>query len=254
MFELDHSILREDRGSGETFLQLADVAGPGVTQHRATRFGRERELAGIDAPQQPGKQQAEVLSPLAQRREVHGEPAQPHQQIVAELFLRDQARQVAMRGGDDTHVHLGGPGSADRHHLFLLKHAQERRLRRQRKVADLVEQQRPALRAADQSRAVFHGAGEGTFAVAEHLRFHERRWQGAAVHWKERTGAAGEVVDRGRDDLLAGTGFPLQEHRETGLRDGADALELVGERGDKGFQAWGRRFQCRRLEHVSGLR
>jgi len=102
-------------------------------------------------------------------------------------------------------------------------------LRRQRKVADLIEQQRPALRAADQSRAVFHGAGEGALAVAEHLRFHERRWQGAAVHWKERTGAAGELVDRRRDDLLAGTGFPLQEHREAGLRDGADALELVGE-------------------------
>ena len=58
------------------------------------------------------------------------------------------------------------------------------------------------------------GAGERPFLVAEELRFDQRIRQRAAAHLDERLlRPRGVVVNRARDELLAGAGFPAQQHR-----------------------------------------
>src|SRR5919204_4929688 len=58
VLRLDDAFLGEDGRAGEAFLQLSDVARPGVTEHRPTGFRGERELVGADAAQQPRNEQA----------------------------------------------------------------------------------------------------------------------------------------------------------------------------------------------------
>ena len=50
-----------------------------------------------------------------------------------------------MRGGDEAHVDRDRRGLADRDDLALLQDAQQRALRREREVPDLVEEQRAAF-------------------------------------------------------------------------------------------------------------
>ena len=68
------------------------------------------------------------------------------EQILAEQALADQLAQVAMGGGDDAHIGADRRAAADGGVLALLQHAQQPRLRLERHVADLVEEQRAALR------------------------------------------------------------------------------------------------------------
>ena len=64
------------------------------------------------------------------------------------------------------------------------------------------------------------------FLVAEDLRLEQRVGQRRAVDGLELVGAAAaQLVDHPRDDFLARSGRPEDQHRDVGLRGGADPLE-----------------------------
>ena len=52
---------------------------------------------------------------------------------------------MAVRGGNDSHVHFDWPLSADANQLGLLHHAQQADLRGECELADFVEEQRAAV-------------------------------------------------------------------------------------------------------------
>ena len=60
--------------------------------------------------------------------------------------------------------------AADRLDLALLQRAQQLDLRRQRQLADLVEEQRAAVGLDELAGVLFGGAGEGALLVAEQNR------------------------------------------------------------------------------------
>ena len=68
-------------------------------------------------------------------------------EVLAELVRRaTRRRQVAVRGRDHAHVDPDRAAAADARQLALLQHAQQLGLRARAQVADLVEEQRAAVR------------------------------------------------------------------------------------------------------------
>src|SRR5262249_60569137 len=83
---------------------------------------------------------------------------------------------------------------------------------------DLVEQDRAAVRGLEAPLAPRVGAGEGALLVAEELALDELAVDRRAVHRDEGPPAAGAaLVQRLRDELLAGAALAAHEHREVGL-------------------------------------
>ena len=108
----------------------------------------------------------------------------------------------------------------------FLEHAQQLGLCHQRHVADFIEEERAAVGKLQAPRLAIVGAGEGAFFVAEDFRLEQAVGQGRAVDRLEIFGRASrQLVDHARHDFLAGAGRAEDQHRDVGLRGGADPLE-----------------------------
>ena len=131
-----------------------------------------------------------------------------------------------MRGRDDARVDLDRLGAADGPHLLLLQHAQQLDLQAHRHVADLVEQQRAAVRGLEQALVRAVGARERAFDVAEQLGLEQVLGHRAAVDRDERLVLArARAVNRAREQLLAGARFARDQHARVGVRDHARLLQ-----------------------------
>src|SRR5690349_806774 len=83
--------------------------------------------------------------PPAQRREADREHAQPVVEVASEAPLAHRLGEVAVRRGDDAHVDPPGGVGADGPYLAVLEDAQQLRLDRRARLADLVEEERAAV-------------------------------------------------------------------------------------------------------------
>ncbi len=79
-----------------------------------------------------------------------------------------------MGGAHDADIDDGGPILADAADFAALQHAEQLGLHGLRQLADFVEKDRAAVGHFEQADAVFVGAGERAFAMAEQLAFDER--------------------------------------------------------------------------------
>ena len=87
----------------------------------------------------------DVLAPLTQAREVDAQHVEPMIQIAAELAQLHLLAQIPIGRGDDADVHPEKVLAADPPELPLLEYPQQLGLRRQRHLADLVEEDGPAV-------------------------------------------------------------------------------------------------------------
>ena len=127
-------------------------------------------------------------------------------------------RRSLLRGGDDAHVGLDRGAAADRGVFALLQHPQQAGLRLHRHVADFVEEQRAALGLLEAARGAGVGAGECAALVAEQFRFDEIARDRRHVDGDEGAVAPlAVVVQRARDQFLAGAGLAGDHHGEVGL-------------------------------------
>ena len=111
----------------------------------------------------------------------------------------------------------------------LLEHAQQLGLRRQRQLADLVEEQRAAAGGLERAAAQPVGAGEGAALVAEQLALDELlRQRGAVDRDERRLLARPEPVQLARDQLLARAALARRSARVLGI--GATRAIAVAER------------------------
>src|SRR5690606_14975540 len=110
--------------------------------------------------------------------------------------------------------------------LVLLEEAQQLDLDRRRDLADLVEEQRAAIGELEPPVLARHRAGEAALLVAEQLALEQRLGERGAVQLDERTGDARRaLVERVRDELLAGPALAGDQDRRTARRDLVDDLE-----------------------------
>ena len=113
-----------------------------------------------------------------------------------------------MRGDDHAHVHRDRAIAADALDLAFFQHAQQFGLHQNRHVADLVQEQRAVVGLLELADVPGGRAGEAAFFVAEEFAFDQLGGHRRAVQGDERPAfARAALVQRARDQLLAGAGF-----------------------------------------------
>ena len=137
-------------------------------------------------------------------------------QVLAEAPGVDLRAQPAVRCANELEIHRHRLAAAQRNDLPLLENSQQPRLHRERHVANLVEEQRAAVRLADAPRrAIAAGTGERTWTVAEQFGFDQRLGKRRAVDGNERPGASRTAAVAGtREQFLAHAGLALQQQRD----------------------------------------
>ena len=155
-----------------------------------------------------------------------GNDVQPVEQIFAERALGHHLLQIAVGGGNDAHVDLGRVRVADALELALLQHAQQLHLHARAHRPDFVEEQRALVRLLEPSLPRADGAGKRAAHVAEQLGLEQRLGNRAAVERDEPLRAPRAVVmNRARDDFLAGAGFAGDQDRARRRRHGFEQLK-----------------------------
>jgi hypothetical protein len=114
---------------------------------------------------------------------------EPVVEILPEIAAGHAVGQVAVGGSHHAHVDLAALVLADAPDLPLLQRSQELDLHARRNLADLVEQQRPAVGGLEQARPILRRARERAPRVAEELAFEQGLGDGAAVDCDKRPAA-----------------------------------------------------------------
>jgi hypothetical protein len=166
----------------------------------------------------------------SRRSRIAGQPQANHVEAVVEVLAEESqlhARlEVLVRGGDHAHVRGERRVPTDAVVVAVREHAQEPRLQVGRHVADLVEEERPALGLLEAPAAHRLRAGEGPSFMAEELALQEVFRDRGGVDRDERLGRSRAVaVQRPRDELLAGARFPRDEDGRMRLREAPDRAE-----------------------------
>src|SRR5262245_16759860 len=144
---------------------------------------------------------------------------QPVEEVLAEAAVAYRRAQVAVRGRDEASVDRDRARPAHAVEARLLERAQELRLGRERHLADLVEEERAAVRELEAAGLARRRARERALLVAEQLALEERLGNRRTVDLDEGPArAAAARVQRARDDLLARAA--LAGHERGGRRVG----------------------------------
>src|SRR6185295_20289020 len=115
------------------------------------------------------RQGRNITGPFPQRRDADRKHREAEVQVLAELLRRNRGLQLLVGGGDDAHVDVQRLRTADTLESFLFERAQDLRLKAERQIADLVQEQRSAMRQLEASRLPCGCAREGAFLMAEQL-------------------------------------------------------------------------------------
>src|SRR6266403_2095495 len=162
----------------------------------------------------------------AQRRKHDRDDVQAVVEVLAEASRLHLGLEVLVGGGEDADVDLERAVAAHPFELALLEHAQDLRLRLERHVADLVEEERAAVGDLELPLARHDRTREGALLVAEELALDQLARERSAVHLDERPRAPGAVVvERVGDQLLARAARAADQDREIGVRYLADHVE-----------------------------
>ena len=114
-----------------------------------TRFGTSVDLAAelaLPAIDHRPHQQRDVLAALAQRRQRDGEDVEPIVEILPEAPLGHGAFEIAVGGRDDADVRVERPSGSHAFERPVLQHAQQLGLHVDAEFADLVQEERAAVR------------------------------------------------------------------------------------------------------------
>ena len=112
----------------------------------------------------------DILGPLPQGRNVHGNDVESVIEIPAEGALGHLFFQIPVGGGHDAGVHRQGSGAADAVEPAVLEHGQQLHLELGRQFADFVQKDHAVsrqLKDSPLSRPV--GPGKGAGLIAEQL-------------------------------------------------------------------------------------
>src|SRR4051812_820597 len=211
-------------------LELANVAGPVIAGEHVDRRRRDPpDAAGVLARElleEMVDEQDQVGFSFAQRRDEHREHVEAIVEILAERAGGNRPLEILVGRGDQPDVRLHRLGTADAVELALLQDAQQFHLGGEVDVADLVQEQRAAVGELESSFLARLGTRERALFVAEQLGLYQALGQRRAAHLDERLlRAQRPVVDRVRDQLLAGPRLAADQHGGIGAGDLRHLLE-----------------------------
>src|SRR5439155_20617021 len=170
----DHVTRGQDHEPLDHVPELAHVSRPVVRQEIHERVAgdgaRPTAVLGAEDREAMILEERVVFLPRAQRRHLDRDHAEPVVEILAEPSLLDLPGEILVRRRDDAHVDLDRVLAAHALERLLLERAQDLGLGLERHVADLVEEQRAAVRQLEAASPARDGAGERALLVTEQLR------------------------------------------------------------------------------------
>ena len=162
--DVDDRAAAEQHEALDGVLEFADVARPACNAVSAS------SAAGESRRWRPARLHAfsrnwPTSSGMSARRSRSGgtridDDAEAVEQVLAEPLLGHLLLEIDVGGRDHPDVDLGRAAGADRPQLAFLEHAQQLHLQRRRGLADLVEEDRPAVGLLEEPLGVAHRAGE----------------------------------------------------------------------------------------------
>src|SRR6516164_2281554 len=216
--------IAQDHRSLNHVLQLANVTGPMV---RLKHFQSSlvdildllSDLACV-ALRKVFHQHGDVLFATSQRWHIDGKHIKPVKQVASEGSCVDSCLQVAVGGGDNTHVNGDGLIPADALKLALLQYTQQGNLRFGGKISDLVEEEGAAFRELETPQTPLCCTGESAFLVAEEFGSNQRRRYRCTIYTHEGSGGPWRPFVNGPgDQFLSSAGFSGDENRGVGRRN-----------------------------------
>ena len=112
---------------------------------------------------------------------------------------------------------------------------------------------RPAVRLLEPADPPRLGSGEGAALVAEKLALEQRLGNGRAIHRDERLpGAIAVLMDRARDQLLAGAGLAADQDGDGLCRDAADFFVKILHRAAAADERVARGARLADLDRLGG--
>ncbi len=112
-------------------------------------------------------QKIDIVSAIAQRRQLEDDHGQPEVQVLPEFSVRHRLFEIGVGGGDHPGIDLDFLPAADPLKALFLQKAEQLDLNRGWKFADLVQEQSAAAGTFDQPLALSMSAGKGALFVAE---------------------------------------------------------------------------------------
>jgi serine/threonine protein kinase len=199
--------------------ELSHVARPGhICPHIDELGGRSPGSTAQGLPEVL-REQRNVVSPLAQRRQLDACHGQAMEEVIAKTTLLHLALEIAPGGQEQSHVATNGLRPAHAPDLGALDRAQQLRLQWQIQIADFVDEQGSALGELEQPFSRRRRAGEGAALVSEQLGLDQAGGDGRTIEDDERKrGARTGFVQRLGQRLLARARFPLENDGDQGRR------------------------------------
>src|SRR5262245_999343 len=115
--DIDRQTTRVEEKTTRDILELANVSRPGIGLKLRQRVHRDRRRLEAKVrrvlSEKVANQRRNILSSLAQRRDVQRHDIQSMKKIFAKLPIPNHRFQIAMSGGQDTHVDANRFRAAD---------------------------------------------------------------------------------------------------------------------------------------------
>ena len=187
--------------------ELAHVARPRIPADRLDSRGREAVHAPAGRRHQIGehllREQDQIRASLAEGRDAQLHDRDAVEEIAPEGPFLDHRREVAVGRDDHARRDPHRPIRPEPLERALLEHAQELGLAHERKLPDLVEQDRPLTSGLERAGAGRGRAGERAALVPEQLALDQRLGDRRAVDDAKRLlGPGAPLVEQAREERL----------------------------------------------------
>src|SRR5690554_1601559 len=164
-----------------------------------------------------------ILAPLAERGEMKADHIQPVKEIFPKASLAHLFFKIAVCRGDHAHVDRDLALTPDGPHGALLKRSEQFHLKLARELSNLIEEERPAIRRAEEPLFELMCSRERPALMPKKLTLHQAPWERAAVHRdKGRVPPRAHAVNRPRYDLFPRPALAGNQHAR---RPGADLAD-----------------------------
>ena len=139
--------------------------------------------------------------------------------------------QIAVRGHDDTEVHVDRLRAAHAFEAFFFQHTQQFRLNRQRQLANFVQKQRSPMRQIHLSHFARGRSRICALFMTEQLVFHQPFRNRRTIQRHERLlPSRREMMNRQRKQFLSRAAFAQQQAGGVRRRDFLDLLADLADR------------------------
>src|SRR5437899_9481459 len=167
-----------------------------------------------------------VFAARPQRWQQDREHVQTVVEVDAKFAPLHHLRQITVRCSHQPNVHLVSPSAAQALELLFLQDTEQFGLQCQRNIAHFIQEERAFVGQLETANPLRYGSGERDFLVAKKLTFQQIQRNGSAIQLCERASAPrADVVNRARDQLLAGACFALDKDGGICRRDAFDLFE-----------------------------